>query len=150
MLRLSTKNYLGNNLTIVEQGENGQEVPALHLLNSQKDFPGGEEGLRLFASNLVSVLNGGEPLFKIEAGDQALFWSRIPNGIDMRVKKPKQEGVTRPSVIVAINGQSGERLFDDIKEKLTSAALMGKLFDSVVPAAQMAQTSGASQKPGVR
>jgi hypothetical protein len=79
---VSTRNYIGNHQTIVTHDEQGNEIPVMHILPGVTDFPG---DISKMASNLTSLLNGHEPLHKINVGRNRMFWKRTDTGCELRV-----------------------------------------------------------------
>lgn len=78
---VSEKNYLGNHATIVDIDAQGREIPVLHIVPGEIDFPGDMDRL---AANVAAILNGNPPLYKIETGSQRLYWQTHENGITLR------------------------------------------------------------------
>ncbi len=79
---VSTRNYIGNHVTIVARGDEGDEIPVLNLMPGEVDFPG---DVRKLAENLASILNGNPPLHDINVGAHKVFWQRTPQGMMLRV-----------------------------------------------------------------
>lgn len=79
---VSPKRYLGDRATIVALDEQGQEIPVLHIMDGDFDFPGSVEEL---AANIVSLLNGNEPMHSIDLGPHDIFWKRDANGVELRL-----------------------------------------------------------------
>ncbi len=84
---VSTKNYLGNSRTIVKTDENGHEIPVLNIFQTDMDFPGDMDKL---AANVASLLNGNEPLYKINIGSNKMFWQRHDKGASLRLQEVEQ------------------------------------------------------------
>ena len=83
---VSTRNYLGNHITIVSRDDDGNEMPVLNIMPSHVDFPG---DLQKLAANLASLLNGHEPLYKIPVGPNSMYWQRTPYGIELRLQETR-------------------------------------------------------------
>lgn len=115
---VSTKRYVGNKATIVEHDEYGHEIPVLHFIQGDTDFPSDIEKM---AANLASLLNGNEPLHNLDIGANRLYWAEHKDGVSLRIKKP--EGTSTTSYIACTQNS-------DIKERLT-VTLMKFLCDSV-------------------
>lgn len=78
---VSDKNYLGNHATIVDIDDRGREIPVLHIVPGDTDFPGDMSKL---AANVAAILNGNPPPYKIDMGQQRIFWQAHENGITLR------------------------------------------------------------------
>ena len=78
---VSTKNYLGNHATIVATDDQGREIPVLHIVPGETDFPGDMQQL---AANVAAILNGHQPLHKIGTGHNRIFWQAHENGVALR------------------------------------------------------------------
>ena len=81
---VSTRNYLGNHVTIVSRDDDGNEIPVLNLMPSHVEFPGDVQKL---AANLASLLNGHDPLYKIPVTGGGLYWQRTPYGVELRLQE---------------------------------------------------------------
>lgn len=81
---VSTRQYLGDHATIVTRDERGYEIPVMHIVPGDTDFPGDMDKL---AANLASLLNGNEPLFDMDLGDNKLYWKRNENSIEFRIQE---------------------------------------------------------------
>jgi hypothetical protein len=86
---LSTKRYVGDKATIVCHDEQGREVPVVHLVDGEEDFPG---DLMQLAANIVSLLNGNEPMHKINVGNNRILWAKTPYGSELRIQKGDANG----------------------------------------------------------
>lgn len=79
---VSTRNYIGNHETIVRHDEKGNEIPVLHIIPGEIDFPGDKKAL---AANIASLLNGNDPLHDVDIGPNRIFWKKNENGYELRI-----------------------------------------------------------------
>jgi hypothetical protein len=86
---LSNKKYVGDKATIVSHDDNGNEIPVVHLIHGDEKFPG---DLMQMASNIVSLLNGNEPMHKISTGENRVLWAKTPYGSELRVQRGGNHG----------------------------------------------------------
>lgn len=85
---VSTKNYLGNHATVVATDDQGREIPVLHIVPGETDFPG---DMAQLAANVAAILNGYPPLHKIGTGGQRVFWQPHDNGVVLRTTATARE-----------------------------------------------------------
>jgi hypothetical protein len=81
---VSTRKYLGDHATIVTHDDQGREIPVLHFIPADGEFPGDVAHL---AANLASLLNGNEPLYQTGDGRHDMFWVKHDNGIELRIRE---------------------------------------------------------------
>lgn len=86
---LSTKRYVGDKATIVKHDDSGNEIPMVHLIHGDENFPG---DIMQLAANIVSLLNGNEPLHKIKVGNHKILWAKTPYGAELRIQKGDANG----------------------------------------------------------
>ena len=86
---LSTRKYVGDKATIVSHDDNGNEVPLIHLIHGEDSFPG---DINQLAANIVSLLNGNDPMYKINVGNNKILWAKTPYGSELRIQKGDSNG----------------------------------------------------------
>lgn len=113
---VSTKNYLGNKATIVAMEERGYETPALNVMSSGgKDFPGNAAAL---AANIASILNGNDPLHRIDLNHNRVFWQDSLHGIELRLQDTCDGGISQSCLFATIPSGNANPYYDQIRQAL--------------------------------
>ncbi len=86
---LSNKKYVGDKATIVSHDGGGNEIPVVHLIHGEDEFPG---DIMQLAANIVSLMNGNEPMYKINVGNNRILWAKTPYGAELRIQKGDANG----------------------------------------------------------
>lgn len=111
---VSTKQYLGEDLCIVETASENAEIPVAFLSLKDKNFP---LSPALVASNIINLLHDKDPA-PIKTNEARIYFERQPGGFDLRYQKPGMN-VSEAGLSVRVHsGRVPQELQKHVAEKL--------------------------------
>ena len=96
---VSTKRYIGNHETIVTHADTGQEIPVMHIIQGATDFPADSKQL---ASNIASLMNGHKTLYRLDLGNDEVFWKRNSQSFELRLKGDNKNLTQASSLVISL------------------------------------------------